>query len=162
MATQFAPTFTSPAPLPFLLRKRAPAKTGGFAAAIETAIAAERAEAEGRKSCQRIARFLCELGKAYGCRKDLPLSRGAIAAALKISLVRVKRTLGLLSLSGVLRSTGDTITILDWRKLGGVAHFDPSGLGLADDEDEELICSEPIDEDEVRIFTASGDPACFV
>lgn len=162
MATQFAATLNVPAATPFLFRGSAPEKTGrNFAEAMRAAVAADRAQGGGRKSCQRIAYFLCELGKVYGCRSDLPLSRAAIVSALGISLVRVKRTLGLLSLSGVLTSRADSLTILDWRKLGGVARFDRSSLDLAEDDEEDLICSAPAAL-EGNFTTASGEPACFV
>ena len=162
MATQFAAAFPTTAPVPFLLRKSPRAESGGtFENALHAAVEAERAQAGSRKSCQRIAQFLCELGKAYGGRADLPLSRAAIASALGISLVRVKRTLGLLSLSGVLRCEGEGLTILDWRKLGGVARIEPPLMGLESGEDEDLICGGRADSN-LRFMTANGDPACFV
>ena len=163
MATQFAPAFKSSAPVPFLLGKRVAARGGdNFAEAMQIAIAAQHAQSAGRKSSQRIALFLCELGKAHGCRTDLPLSRAAIAAALGISLVRVKRALALFSLSGLLSCNGEEIRIVDWRKLGGVAHFDASDLDLAADEDEDLVCPALAEAENIRFMTASGEPACFV
>ena len=163
MATQFATTLMAPTPVPFLLGKTGPTRIGAsFAKAVQAAVAAERAQIGSRKCCQRIAHFLCELGKAYGCRADLPLSRAAIASALGISPVRVKRSIALLSLSGVLTCEGDSLTILDWRKLGGVARFDLRDLDLPADEDEYLISATVTDGEDNCSLTANGDPACFV
>jgi hypothetical protein len=173
MATQFAHSLAPSAPLPFLLGKprlekpapsiaTSPSIAAGpsFAAALRTAVAAERAHGEIRNPRQRIALFLCELGKAYGCRSELPLSRGSLAGALGISLVRVKRTLALLSLSGVISTDGDTIRVLDWRKLSGAARFDASALGLAPEDEEEVLLVLNTEED--HLLTACGEPACFV
>lgn len=160
MATQFAHTL-SPAPLPFLLGKKVSVRPGvSFTEAVNAAAAAERAGKGLRKPCQRIAVFLCELGKVLDCRADLPLSRARVADILGISLVRVKRSFGLLSLSGVILDRGDAVRVVDWRKLSGVARIDPQALNLAEAEEFEMPAAN--DADEVRFLTASGDPACFV
>ena len=160
MATQFAQNLAPSPPVPFMLRTpREPKPVSSFEAALRTAVAAERLRGDIRNPRQRIANFLCELGKAYDCRRLLPLSRGELAGLLGISLVRVKRTLALLCLSGVIAADGDTITVLDWRKLSGAARFDAASLGLGDEEDDASCGSS---DDEAHPFTASGEPACFV
>jgi hypothetical protein len=162
MATQFARGFASSAPVPFLLgQPRQEAVRPSFAAALKAAVAAERARAGARSPRQRIALLLCELGKANGCRSELPLSRSSLANALGISLVRVKRTLALLSLSGVISTDGSTITVLDWRKLSGAAHFDVSALNVSPDDDENAPSSDE-DGEQDHFLTACGEPACFV
>ena len=137
---------------------REPARGSGFEAALAAAVRAERAFA-ARTPCQRVSRLLCELGKSLGCEADLPLSRAVIGKALDLSLVRVKRTLGLLCLSGVLEMRGEGIRVLDWRKLCGAARLDPATLDLAN-EDEIAPCTNAADEP--YRTTAAGDPACFV
>jgi hypothetical protein len=160
MATQLAHAL-SPAPLPFLLGKKASARPGvSFTQAVKAAVAAERQGRGLRKPCQRIALFLCELGKATGCRSELPLSRARIADLLGISLVRVKRTFGLLSLSGVAAADGASIRMLDWRKLSGLARIDPAVLNLLETDEDD--CRSASDDHEIRFLTANGDPACFV
>jgi hypothetical protein len=162
MATQLAASSSPPTPGVFLFGAPQPRRSdAAFAAALRAAVAAEKRASPGRNAQQRIALFICELGKAYGCNKELPLSRAALASALDISLVRVKRTLALLSLSGVLTCDGNCIHVLDWRKLSGAARFDPANLNLAEmDEDDVLPCADR--EAETPSLTASGDPACFV
>lgn len=163
MATQFARGFAPSAPVPFLLgQPRQEAVRPSIAAAIKSAAAAERACAGARNPRQRIALFLCELGKAVGCRSELPLSRASLASTLGISLVRVKRTLALLSLSGVISTDGSTITVLDWRKLSSAAQFDVSTLNVSLDDDENgSVSSEELDRQD-HLLTACGEPACFV
>jgi hypothetical protein len=157
MATQLAQThaFSPPA---FLVRDPV-RRHGSFAAALEAAVRAERM-AGLQTACQRVARLLCELGKSLGCESRLPVARAALASALGIGLVRIKRTLGLLSLSGVIEVNADSIEVLDWRKLCGAAHVDPAALNLSANEDEWPSLVE-ISDDRHRL-TASGDPACFV
>jgi CRP-like cAMP-binding protein len=164
MATQFARTQSNAAPAPFLLRPVAPSTSENrFAAALGKAVAAEKACVQPRNPGQRIARLLCELGKAYGCRSELPVSRAALASALGISLVRVKRSLALLCLSGVVACDGQRIAVLDWRKLSRAGRFDPAELDLAaEEDDEDVVALRRSEQDEVRFLTASGDPACFV
>ena len=162
MATQFARGFTLSAPVPFLLgQSRQEPVRPGFAAAAKAAAAAERAQGGARNPRQRIALFLCELRKANGCRSEFPLSRASLASTLGISLVRVKRTLAVLSLSGVISTDGSTITVLDWRKLSGAAHFDVSALNVSLDDDENLPVSDGLEKQD-HFLTACGEPACFV
>jgi hypothetical protein len=160
MATQFL-LGPQPALRPVFLFGRLPGETKreGFPAVLGAAAATVTARAEIRNPRQQIALLLSEIGKRLGCKRDLPLSRPALAKALGVSLVRVKRTVALLCLSGVLDCDGDSIRVLDWRKLSGAARFDPGELGLAEEADFEIAA-----EDEVRdqFLTASGDPACFV
>jgi hypothetical protein len=163
MATQFARTQPAAMPVPFMLRDSGPRRSRlGFAEAFAAAVAAERAGSAGRKPCQRVARLLCELGKAYGCDEYFPLGRSALSSALGISAVRVKRTLALLSLSGVVECEGDEMRVVDWRKLSGLARFDPAGLDLASVEEEDEPSSYLQADEAPRFLTASGDPACFV
>lgn len=161
MATQLARSFTPSAPLSILLaRPKRENVSLNFAAALEAAVAAERVHAGARNPRQRIALFLCELGKGYGCGAEFPLSRSSLANALGISLVRVKRTLALLSLSGVIGTDGSTITVLDWRKLSAAAQFDVSALNLSLDDDDAVSSDEDGEQD--HFLTACGEPACFV
>ena len=161
MATQFAhPLFSFRPAAPPFAASRETAVDPVFAAALRKAVAAERVAGQVRNPRQRIALLLCELGKALGCSGDFPLSRAALAAALGISLVRVKRTLALLCLSGVLSCEDDRIEVLDWRKLSGAARVDPAELGMDTDEEEER----PLffrHEASTHVLTASGEPACF-
>ena len=161
MATQFVRGFAPSAPVPFLLgQPRQEAVRPSFGAAVKAAAAAERARGGARNPRQRIALFLCELGKAAGGRSEFPLSRSSLASALGISLIRVKRTLALLSLSGVISTDGSTIIVSDWRKLSGAAHFDLSGLNVSLDDEDALSCDEDAEQD--HLLTACGEPACFV
>ncbi len=89
----------------------------------------------------------------------LPVPRAQLAEALGTSLCRVKRTLALLSLSGVAKVEGATLRITDWRRLAGLGCYDPARLGLAPEEAELEIV--PAREAAPRL-TAAGDPACFV
>ncbi len=164
MATQFARGFTPSVPAPFLLRQaRQETVRQSFAAAIKAAVVAERARGGARNPRQRVALFLCELSKAYGCRSEFPLSRSSLASALGISLVRVKRTLALFTLSGVISTDGSTINVLDWRKLSGAAHFDVSALNVSlDDDGTGLVVSSDKDDEQDHFLTACGEPACFV
>jgi len=156
MATQFVHAAPR-APLSFMLRDALPAEPS-FAAAFHAAVRAERSSG-ARSPSQRVARLLCEIGKRLGCEADLPLTRAALAGALGVSLVRVKRTLGLLCLSGVLDVQGERIRVIDWRKLAGAARFDPAALGVAEDEEE---ASRRDADDTPCTLTAGGDQACFV
>lgn len=145
-----------------MLRKPSRETGRGFAAALKRAPTVEQARGDVRSPRQRIALLLCELGKASGCRSELPLSRSDLAGALGISLVRVKRTLALLCLSGVIRTDGETIAVLDWRKLSGAARFDPCALGLGFEEEDEFLLGSDRQNHADHLLTASGEPACFV
>lgn len=161
MATQFAPTLQPSAPVPFLLGgARDGARRASLPKAVKSAVAAVNARGELGNPRQQVALFLWELSKACGGTSDFPLSRAALADALHLSLVRVKRTLALLSLSGIISCDSEQIKVLNWRKLSGAAGLDPAALHLEDaDEDEERAAWA---DDEVQFFTASGEPACFV
>lgn len=164
MATQLALGSMPSGPAPFLLgQPRRETVRPSFEAAVKAALTAEGALGGARNPRQRIALFLCELGKAHGCRSVFPLSRSTLASLLGISLVRVKRTLALLSLSGVISSDGSTISVLDWRKLSAAAQFDLSTLNVTLDEDEAAPTPSSDEDDEQDHFlTACGEPACFV
>ncbi len=133
--------------------------------ALSAAFAAERAVDTGRRNTRaRLAYLLCELGYQLGRRnvdrdQDLPVPRLELAHALGTSLCRVKRTLALFCLSGVITADARTIRILDWRRLSSVAAYDPARLGLAPEEFDEPAQTE---EGSDNFLTAAGDPACFV
>ena len=169
MATSFASVPASVLPLPFLLaRSRSGDVEWAVLGALAAAIAAERAVDTGRRNTRaRLAWLLCELGYQLGRRgidKDQPLSipRVEIAAALGTSLSRVKRTLALLALSQVVETDCRTLRVLDWRRLSGIADYDPARLELGPEEDPELFLIEHGDAPAAHQLTASGDPACFV
>ena len=166
MATQFGAVPPSVLALPFLLaRSDEDDLEWTVRRALSAAIAAERAvEAERRNTRARLAYLLCELGYQLDRRKvdrdqDLPIPRMELANALGTSLCRVKRTLALFSLSGVISADARTIRVLDWHRLAGVAGFDPRRLELKPDELEEVLIAEEFPS---QSLTASGDPACFV
>ena len=161
MATQFARTSAVSGPAPFLLGKTARETVlPSFPAAVKAA--AERACEGARNPRHRIALFLCELGKAHGCRSDLPLSCSALASTLGISPIRIKRTLALLSLSGIISTDGSTILVLDWRKLAGAAQFDLAGSNVIPDDEDDGASSSDQDGEQDHLMTACGEPACFV
>ncbi len=166
MATRFADLPASVIALPFLLaRSRSDDFEWTVRAALSSALAAERAVDTGRRNTRtRLAWLLCELGYQLmrrGEDKDaaLPVPRAQLAEALGTSLCRVKRTLALLSLSGVAKVDGATLRITDWRRLAGLGCYDPARLELAPEEAELEIV--PAREAAPRL-TAAGDPACFV
>lgn len=151
--------------LPFLLARRGEADLDwSVRAALSAAIAAERAVDSGRRNTRsRLAWLLCELGFQLGRRnigrdQDLPVPRIQLAEALGTSLCRVKRTLALLGLSGIIAADARTIRVLDWRKLTSLAGYDPARLELG--LEEEPLAPPPLLPPQA--FTASGDPACFV
>ena len=169
MATSFSSVPASVLPLPFLLaRSRSGDPEWLVRGALAAAISAERAVDTGRRNTRaRLAWLLCELGYQLarrGMDKDqpLPLPRVEIANALATSLCRVKRTLALLSLSQVVETDCRTLRVLDWRRLSGIAGYDPDRLELGPEDDLELVLIDYSDEQEARQLTASGDQACFV
>jgi hypothetical protein len=169
LATSFSSIPASVLPLPFLLaRSRSGDLEWAVRGALAAAIAAERAVDTGRRNTRaRLAYLLCELGYQLarrGIDKDRPLTlpRVEIAAALATSLCRVKRTLALLTLSQVVETDCRTLRVLDWRRLSGIAGYDPRRLELSPDEDPELYLIRDTDEGQNHQLTASGDPACFV
>ena len=168
MATSFSVP-ASVLPLPFLLaRSRSGDVEWAVRGALAAAIAAERAVDTGRRNTRaRLAWLLCELGYQLGRRgiekgQALAIPRVEIAAALGTSLSRVKRTLALLGLSQVVETDCRTLRVLDWRRLSGIAGYDPARLELGAEEDLELFLIEDRDSPTAHQLTASGDPACFV
>lgn len=167
MATPFAAVPPSVLALPFLL-----ARSSGddldwtVRASLSAAIAAERAcDSERRNTRARLAYLLCETGFQLQRRKvdkdqPLPILRRELADALGTSLVRVKRTLALLQLSGVVETDGCDVRVTDWRRLAGVGCYDLGRLGIAAEEEGEFDAAPTNQAQTDR--TASGDPACFV
>ncbi len=167
MATSFSSIPASVAALPFLLaRSRSDDLDWTIRAALAAAIAAERAVDTGRRNTRaRLAWLLCEFAFQLGRRgvdkdRELPVPRAELASALGTSLCRVKRTLALLSLSGVVATDARTFRVLDWRRLTAIACYDPRRLGLSPADEFELVILD--DESADHQTTASGDPACFV
>lgn len=167
MSTQFAAVPASVLALPFLLmRSRSGDPDWCVRTALSAAIAAERAVDGGRRNTRaRLAWLLCELGYQLKCRgvdrdQDLAIPRLELANALGTSLCRIKRTLALFSLSGILRADARMVRILDWRRLSGVAGYDARRLDLAPEELEEEAPNEAPARS--NLMTAAGDPACFV
>lgn len=170
MGTRFAPTFVSPPAgvPPFLLTKsQGRGRDSVFEDALQAALAAERADGAQPHVRGRIAYLLCGLGVELTRRRaerdgDLPLSRTRLAAALGTNLCRVKRTLAMLALSGVIETDGQSIRVLDWPRLASIANYDLDRLELSAEEmDGETVLI--IGEKAVtNTCTVAGDPACFV
>ena len=91
----------------------------------------------------------------------MPLPRQELARTLGVSLSKVKRILALLTLSQVIATDGARMRILDWKRLCGVAQYDPARLEVADAEDD-WGAPAVSDTDQAPRVTAAGDPACFV
>jgi hypothetical protein len=169
MATQFAAVPASVLALPFLLAR---SRTDDFDWTVRTwlsaAIAAERAVDGGRRNTRaRLAYLLCELGYQLSRRsadrdQELAIPRLELANALGTSLCKVKRTLALFALSGVIRTDARSLRILDWRRLCSVAGYDPARLGLGPEEYEYGAADVSDGEAQRNLMTAAGDPACFV
>jgi hypothetical protein len=135
-------------------------------AALATAAAAERADDTRRNTRGRLAYLLCELGFQLGRRggdrdAEMPLPRQELARTLDVSLSKVKRILALLTLSQVIVTDGTRMRILDWKRLCGVAQYDPARLDVSEDEEDWAAPAGQETEDSSRL-TAAGDPACFV
>ncbi len=169
MATQYSSVPASVVALPFLLaRSRSGDLEWSVRGALAAAIAAERAVDTSRRNGRaRLAYLLCELGYQLGRRgvdrdQELPIPRVELANALGTSLCRVKRTLALLSLSGIIETDGRRIRVLDWRRLSGVAAYDAARLELPPEEDFDPLIVADASDRESNLTTASGDPACFV
>lgn len=169
MATQYSSIPASVLPLPFLLaRSRSGDLEWSVRGALAAAIAAERAVETGRRNSRaRLAYLLCELGyqlRRRGVDRDqeLPIPRVELANALGTSLSRVKRTLALLSLSGVIETDGRAVRVIDWRRLSSVAGYDPARLELPAEEDFDSVVVADAWDRQSSLTTASGDPACFV
>lgn len=167
MATQFSSVPASVLALPFLLaRARSDDLEWTVRRAIAAAISAERAVDGGRRNTRaRLAWLLCEVGYQLSRRRmdkdqQLPIPRVELAEALGTSLCRVKRTLALLSLSGVVKTDGRTFQVTDWRRLAGIGGYDTARLELAPEEEFDLVAEE--EPEPHHSSTVSGDPACFV
>jgi hypothetical protein len=165
MATRVEMPSLSPslAILPFLfMSSRNDDRDWQLNTALQAARAAEEALDEPRNCRKRVAWLLCETGAQYArwtgeCSDHVPLSRQEIAAALGVSVCRVKRVMALLSLSGVVASEPRGLSILDWRRLCAIAGYDPGRLGF---EVSEELTAAP-DEEAPMLVTAAGDPAYF-
>lgn len=148
--------------LPFLfMRGRDEDEGCRLRAALAAAAAAERADDARRNSRGRLAYLLCELGYQIGRRggsreQVLALPREELAEALGTSLCKVKRTLALLALTGVIEADGRRVRIVDWPRLAALARFDRRRLAL-EEEEAALPADEPASAE-----TRAGDPACFV
>ncbi len=168
MATGFDQSISARAP--FLLSGRSETSfNADFADAVKAAIIAEARATRTRapERC-RIATFLCELAAqlermrpGYDRSAPMAVSRGDLAGMLGISLVRVKRVMGLLTLSGVAATDGKSVRVLDWRRLCGIARFDSKRFGMDPAEPAEVRADEE-EETNATALTAAGDPACFV
>jgi hypothetical protein len=166
MATQFARLPSSVAALPFLLAR--PQKDDfewTCKVALKAAIAAEQADDVRRTLRGRVAYLICEYAFQLARRRvnpsvPLALGRCDIAEALEVGLNRVKRTLALLTLSGIIEVGDEGMRVLDWSKLCACAAYVPSRLDL--EEEEEVLSSGSEEEAQPQLLTKAGDPACFV
>jgi hypothetical protein len=120
-----------------------------------------------REYC-RISRLLCELSTSSvrlsssdGPVNRVQLTRGEIAERLGISLVRTKRALGLLVLSGAIRMDQQGIELLDWERLCRVAGLDPAGADSQTAE-QDAVPNDTEPGNPASTATLCGDPACFV
>jgi hypothetical protein len=167
---EIPPLPASLAVLPFLFMGRQSRDAEwDFQAALATAAAAEQADTEKRNSLRRVAWLLCELACQYARRTGdregaFPLPRTELARQLGIGLCRVKRTLALLTISGVISADEDVVRIVDWGRLCSAGAYDPARLGRSViDPDDAFAAPPPGDEQHAGSrVTASGDPACFV
>lgn len=120
------------------------------------------------KPHQAIARWMCGQARhAATTGTGAIFDRVQIAAALDFKLVRVKRSLALLSLSGVLECNADKVTVRDWARLCDVARIELAELGIRPvehTEAEAILILETVRDDAVPdpVRTAAGEPACFV
>jgi hypothetical protein len=154
--------------LPFLLAT--PIAVGDdleFQAALSAAIIVSKVAARRRQNTRgELCGFLCELGRqlqrggSFDLGTSLPLSRSAIANALGISLTRAKRALALLTLSRVIETDGNRLTVIDWKRACDYAKFDPVALKVCPVEQEEELKLVP-QEPRVVQTTLSGEPANF-
>ena len=153
-------------PRPFLLAQ----KSDLIEALREAVVAARRARGTNVPERRRIAAFLCEVrARLLGAgsapeprseRCDFALSRADVASLLAMPLVRVKRAVGLLHVSDVVRLEGDSLEVIDWPRLCEIARFDRARLHLpAPDDETEWVAPPP---PPARETTAAGEPACFV
>ena len=141
-----------------------------FQAALAAAAAAEQADIEKRNTLRRVAWLLCELGCQYARRSGdrdaaFPLPRTELARRLGLGLSRVKRILGLLNLSGVIRADEETVRVIDWQRLSDAAAYDAKRLGRSGERETEedlIVATATEGENGPTQLTAAGDPACFV
>ena len=90
-----------------------------------------------REAYARMAHVMCELVvrlRAVGLAPDdayeLPMTQSEFADALGISTVHVNRTLQAMRADGLIRLSGNQLTIPDWEKLKEAGEFDPAYLHL--------------------------------
>ena len=126
------------------------------------------AEICGPVSSECDARRLLAARRVDGAVVKLDLRDGSsaeLARRLGLGLSRVKRILGLLNLSGVIRADEETVRVLDWQRLSDAAAYDSTRLGRSGERETEedlIVAAAPEQEDAVPQLTAAGDPACFV
>jgi hypothetical protein len=168
MATHYSAVPPSVLALPFLLaRSRADDLSWTLPSALSAAIAAERAIDGSRNTRARLAWLLCELGfqlSRRGVDKDqsLPIPRFELADALGTNLSRIKRTLALLSLSGVVETDGRNLRVTDWHRLCSAGGYDQGRLELEPIEFELIRKPAWEEEERLNLITIGGDQACFV
>ena len=169
MTTRTATLPASEVALPFMLaRSRSGDLEWAVRGALAAAVAAERAVDSGRRNTRaRLAWLICELGFQLARRggdksRTLPIPRAELSAALGTSLCRVKRTLALLALSGMIETDGRTFRVTDWRRLCAIGGYGPARLQLAADDELEADAVPGLRQEGGFSLTASGEPACFV
>jgi CRP-like cAMP-binding protein len=92
----------------------------------------------GRRSAlEHTAHLLCELFlrlRAVGLTEDdsfkLPLTQVELGDTLGLSTVHVNRVVQELRAKGLITWRGATLVIDDWKRLQGLAEFDPTYLSL--------------------------------
>jgi hypothetical protein len=173
MATSFEPADFSRRPLPPMAPVGSGRSVQPFDVSVRRAIAATRAAGLPERDARRcICRFLCQIAAepAFDFTAPLPLTRADVAAALGISLVRVKRALALLSLTGVVTEENGALRVLDWPRLCSAAAFAPAALGFsfdeaavdaADDAGSTPFFGTEGSDAEAHLITAAGDQAYF-
>ncbi|MBM6595061.1 Crp/Fnr family transcriptional regulator [Microvirga pudoricolor] len=105
---------------------------------FEGAICRERVANVGcREAYNRMTHRVCELlvrlravglAKDYSC--DLPIAQGEFADALGITPVHVNRGVQQMRADGLIKLSGERLSIPDWEKLKQVGEFDPTYLHL--------------------------------
>jgi CRP-like cAMP-binding protein len=108
---------------------------------IDAATYREWVAAMGHLSAQaRTAHLFCELfvrlklaGRINQNSFSLPITQTKLAEALGVSNVHINRILRQLRATDVVRWENDTVTIVDWKQLHQIAHFDPAYLHLQSD-----------------------------
>lgn len=94
--------------------------------------------AMGRRSkASHLAHILCELymrlkvvDHVEGQSFAFPLSQGEMADVMGLSLVHMNRVIQSMRRDGLISWTQQTITILNWERLSGLAEFDDTYLNL--------------------------------